>query len=249
MVVRATGGNARWPRANEVTWLDPEEMVREGYRRSRVVMMNEATSGLRRNVRTRRVGRRILPVARRAGARMLAMEMLGPPGARREGGVLDQPDMRDLLRTAEDLSFRMDGYDVEDSEMPIRLRTKIKKPEFTNWRDSKQAENLTTLLGGLPPDAGMLVWCANLHHAKVRFMMYQPMGWQFAVKSGVDPFAIDQTITVNFTGRKGAFPVLDWARRTLLERGGEAGFIWEEGLPRLSPGCDAWVLSLDNDLE
>jgi hypothetical protein len=249
MVVRASGSSARWPRANEITWLDPEEMVREGYRRSRVVMLNEATSGLKRSVRTRRVGRRVLPVARRAGARLLAVEMLGSPGAPRAGGVLDQPDMRDLLRTAAEVGMRVDGYDVDDKEAPIRLRTKVKKPEYSNWRDGNQAENLTTLLGELPPDAGMLVWCANLHHAKVRFMAYQPMGWQFAIKSGVDPFVIDQTVTVNFTGRKGAFPVLDWARRTLLERGGEAGFIWEEGLPRLSPGCDAWVLSLDNNLE
>ncbi len=249
MVVRTSGGNARWPRANEITWLDPEELVREGYGRSRVVMLNEAHSGERRCVRTRRIGRRVLPTARRAGAQLMAVEMLGPPDAPRHGGVLDQPDLVELLRTAEDLGLRVSGYDVDDGTMPIKLRTQVKKPAFTNWRDSKQAGNLAGLLAELPPDAGMLVWCGNLHHSKVRFMMYQPMGWQFAVKSGVDPFVIDQTVTVNFSGRKGAFPVLDWARRTLLERGGESGFIWEEGLPRLSPGCDAWLLSLDNELE
>src|SRR6266700_1085282 len=107
MVVRTSGGNARWPRPNEVTWLDPEELAREGYRRSRVVMLNEAHSGERRCVRTRRIGKRVLPIARRAGARLMAVEMLGAPGAPREGGVLDQPDLVDLLRTAEDLGLRV----------------------------------------------------------------------------------------------------------------------------------------------
>jgi hypothetical protein len=248
MAIRTSGGNARWPRANEIDWLDPEELLREGYRRSRVVMMNEAHSGLRRSVRTRRIGRRVLPVARRAGARLFAVEQLGPPGSSRTGGSLDQPDMLELLQSAQDLGMRVSGYDVNDDDTPIRLRTKVKSPTFTNWRDSKQAANLAALLAELPEDEAMMVWAGNLHHSKVRFMAYQPMGWHFASKSGVDPFVIDQTVTVDFAGR-GRSMILDWARRTLLERGGNAGFIWEDGLPRLSPGCDAWLLSLDNALE
>ena len=249
MAIGRQGASARWPRADEITWLDPEELVREGFRRSRVVMMNEAHSAMKRSVRTRRIGRRILPVARRAGARLLAVEMLGPPDAARTGGVLDQPDLAELLQSAQDLGMRVSGYDVDDASMPIRLRTRVKSPTFTNWRDGKQAQNLATLLEGLAEDEAMLVWCGNLHHSKVRFMAYQPMGWHFATRTGVDPFVIDQTVTVDFTGRKGRSPVLDWARRTLLERGGTAGYVWEDGLPRLSPGCDAWLLSLDNALE
>jgi hypothetical protein len=250
MVVEA--GNARWPRADEIDWLDPEDLVREGYRRSRVVMLNEAHSGLRRCVRTRRIGGRVLPVAQRGGARLMAVEMLGPPGAPRTGGMLEQPDLVELLQAAQDLGLRVDGYDVDDASIPIRLRTKVKSPAFTNWRDGKQAANLAGLLAELAEDEGMLVWCGNLHHARVRFMAYQPMGWHFATLSHVDPFVIDQTVTVDFagTGRKGGRSLLlDWARRPLMQRGGHAGFIWEEGLPRLSPGCDAWLLSLDNELE
>jgi len=32
----------------------------------------------------------------------------------------------------------------------------------------------------------------------------------------------------------------------LTARGGNAGYVWKDGLPRLSAGCDAWILSLDN---
>ncbi len=250
MVVGTGGADARWPRADEIAWLSPEELVEEGFRRSRVVMMNEAHSGLRRNVRTRLVGTRILPVARACGARLVAIEMLGPPGGTPPpGGVLGQPEMVAFLDTARRLGLRLAGYDVEDDTMPVRLRTKVKSPAFTNWRDGKQAANLAALLAELPEDAGMLVWSANLHHAKVRLMAYRPTGWRFQEQTGVEPFVIDQTVTVNFGDRRRRSPVLDWARGALGAHGGTAGFLWEQGLPRLSPGCDAWLLSLDNDLE
>ena len=53
-----------------------EDLVEVGFSRSRVVMMNEAHSGLRRCVRTRQVGLRILFRAHAAGVRHLAMEAL-----------------------------------------------------------------------------------------------------------------------------------------------------------------------------
>jgi hypothetical protein len=250
MAVGITGGAARWPRTDEVTWLGADELVREGFRRSRVVMMNEATSGLRRSVRTRRVGSRILPVAWAGGARLLAMEALGPPGGEpRVPAVLEQPEMAELLATARRLGFRLSGYDADDKTIPIRLRTKVKSPAFSNWRDGKQAGNLAALLAELPGGARMLVWAGNRHHVKVRFMAYQPTGWRFRTQTGVDPFVIDQTVTVVFTKQRASSPVLTWARAELQRRGGEAGFIWKDGLPRLSPGSDAWLLSLDNEME
>jgi hypothetical protein len=60
------------------TWRSPEELVAIGFERSRVVMMNEAHSMLLRSVRTRELGRRILPTAHESGARHLAMEALVP---------------------------------------------------------------------------------------------------------------------------------------------------------------------------
>jgi len=250
MEVWSTGGAARWPRTDEVTWLSAEELVREGCRRSRVVMLNEATSGLRRCVRTRRVGTRVLRVAWAAGARVLAVEALGPPGGEPPvPEVLEQPDMAELLATARRLGFRLSGYDADGRAVPVRLRTKAKSPAFSNWRDEQQASNLEALMAGLPDDARLLVWAGNLHHAKVRLMAYQPTGWRFMARTGIEPFVLDQTVTVVFTERRSSSPVLEWARRELERRGADAGFVWREGMPRLSPGSDAWLLSLDNKME
>jgi hypothetical protein len=250
MAVSLVGGAARWPRPGEVDWLSAEEIVREGFRRSRVVMLNEANSGLRRCVRTRRTGTRILPVAWASGARVLAVEALGSPGGDPPvAAVLEQPEMAELLAGARRLGFRVAGYDADGKAIPVRLRTKTRSPAFSNWRDDKQAGNLAALLEELPAGDRMLVWAANLHHTKVRFMAYQPTGWRFRTRTGVDPFVIDQTVTVAFVERRVASPILQWAQGELRRRSGEAGFIWQEGMPRLSPGSDAWVLSVDNRME
>jgi hypothetical protein len=242
--------DARWPRAGDIRWLSPEELVEEGFRRSQVVMLNEARSGLKRCIRTRRIGVRVLPVARASGARLLAMEALGAPGTPpRTGGVLDQPDLQELIAEAGRQGLRVAGYDVDDATSPLILRTKVKTPAFTNWRDARQAANLAALFAELAPGSRMLVWCANLHLSKVRFMQYRPTGWRFLDSTGVEPFVIDQTVTVNFMGRRGDPQLVRWARGTLAARGGSAGFLWEEGLPRLGLGADAWILSLDNRLE
>src|SRR5262252_3339807 len=250
MAIEFSGGPARWPRANEVTWLTPEQLCHEGFVRSRVVMINEAQSGGRRCVRNRRIGRRLLPVAWAGGARVLAMEALGPPGGEPPAPeVLEQPDMAELLATAVRLGFRLAGYDADGRAVPVRLRTKLRSPMFSNWRDSIQANNLAALLQELPPGGGMLVWATNLHHSKVRYMAYQPTGWRFRSTTGVDPFVIDQTVTVTFVERRAANPVLSWAQTELRRRDGDAGYIWRQGLPRLSAGSDAWLLSTDNRLE
>jgi hypothetical protein len=250
MAIEFSGGPARWPRASEIAWLTPEQLCREGLRRSRVVMVNEAQSGGRRCVRNRRIGRRILPVAWAGGARLLAMEALGPPdGEPPAPEVLVQPDMAELLATAGGLGFKLAGYDADGGAVPIRLRTKMRSPMFSNWRDSVQAANLATLLQGLPAGERMLVWATNLHHSKVRYMAYQPTGWRFRNLTGVDPFVIDQTVTVTYIERRAANPVLSWAHSELRRRDGEAGYVWREGLPRLSAGSDAWLLSLHNRLE
>jgi hypothetical protein len=241
-------GRATWPRVDEVDWTTPEALVREGFSRSRVVMMNEARTGLKRCERTRRIGARIMHMARVCGATLLAVEALGPPeGPAPIGGVLDQPDMLAMLDEARLQGFELSGYDVDERTTPLRLRTKVKSPGYTNWRDGQQAANLAKLLAGLPDGAGMLVWCTGAHLAKVRFMMFRPMGWQFMQATKVSPFAIDQTVGVDLTGRQTGQPqVVKWAAVELTARGGHAGYAWRDGLPRLSPGSDAWILSLDN---
>lgn len=249
-VVGVSGGAARWPRTSEIAWMSAEEVLAYAFQRSRVVMMNEASSGLKRNVRTRRTGQRVLPVAWAGGARLLAVEAMGPPGGKPPlPDVLEQPDMAELLGTARRLGFRLSGYDADGDKIPLRLRTKTKSPAFSNWRDDQQAANLATLLQDLPAGARMLVWAGNLHHAKIRFMAYQPTGWRFWSRTGVEPFVIDQTATIRWVERRGTLPILQWAQGELHRRGGEAGFVWRQGLPRLSPGSDAWLLSLENRLE
>lgn len=249
MAVGIWGARLVWPRVDEITWMTPEQLVREGFRRSRVVMMNEARSGLRRCERTRRIGARILPMARACGATLLAMEALGTPeGPPPTGGALAQPDMVALLDQARLQGFELTGYDIDEAKTPVKLRTKIKSAAYTNWRNTQQAANLARLFSALPEDERMLVWCTNLHHATARFMMYRPMGWLFMQNTKVTPFSIDQTVTVDWTGQRARSLVLKWAASELTDRGGNAGFVWEEGLPRLSPGCDAFVLSLDNQL-
>src|SRR5262249_32243498 len=83
-----------------------------GFAHAPVVMANEAHDGLRRCVRTRRVGVRMVRAAHEAGVRRLAMEALpwqpdGTPGPFRDipeqGGYLEQPDMRTLMTAALDL--------------------------------------------------------------------------------------------------------------------------------------------------
>jgi hypothetical protein len=250
MALEFSRGPARWPRTSEVDWLTPEQLCREGFRRSRVVMVNEAQSGGRRCVRNRRIGRRLLPVAWAGGARLFAVEALGPPGGPPPAPeVLEQPDMAELLATARELGFRLDGYDADGKAIPIKLRTKARSPMFSNWRDGVQANNLARLLKDLPEGERMLVWATNLHHAKVRYLGYQPTGWRFRNETGVDPFIVDQTVTVAFVERRAMNPVLSWAQGELRRHDGDAGYIWREGLPRLSAGSDAWLLSLDNRLE
>lgn len=50
-----------------VMWRTPEELVSVGFERSKVVMMNEGHNRLVRFVRTRKVGRKVLPAAHKIG--------------------------------------------------------------------------------------------------------------------------------------------------------------------------------------
>src|SRR6516162_11460864 len=103
VLLRAAGGGA------VDGWQPVEELTRWGFARAPVVMANEAHSALRRCVRTRQVGVRMVRAAHEAGVRRLAMEALpwqrdGTPGPIRAVpavpmGYLEQPDMRTLMTT------------------------------------------------------------------------------------------------------------------------------------------------------
>lgn len=105
-----------------INWRSPEDIVEIAFRRSSVVMINEAHNGLKRCVRTRRIGQRILPIAHQAGVRHLAMEALNPTFAEEgnhsrvvsdyEEGYLSQPEMRLFIQAALDLGWTLIPYEA-----------------------------------------------------------------------------------------------------------------------------------------
>jgi hypothetical protein len=158
-------------------WRSPEELVRIGFSRSHVVMMNECHDGFLRCRRTREIGRRILPTAHQAGARYLAMEALNLPFAEEcnrtlqvpeaREGYLSQPEMRELIQLALDLKWTLISYEADMSQVPPVLANKDDMSiEVTNWREEVQARNLIVALQSLSIDANLLVWCGNSHHVK-----------------------------------------------------------------------------------
>jgi hypothetical protein len=209
----------------------PEELLAIGFRRSRVVMMNEAHSGMRRCVRTREIGRRLLPLAHEAGIRHLAMEALYGP-------YLAQPDMQALIDAAEELGWRLIPYEVD-------------RRMSSNEREDGQARNLAAALAQLPPETPILVWCGIGHLWKEPPREeWIPMACRFWEITDIEPFSIDQTVTVEFDpARASAWHSLADRERSRLEAlGGTAGFlIADSPLPR--EGVDAVLLSTRNALE
>ena len=239
-----------------------EDLVEVGFSRSRVVMVNEAHDGIKRCVRTRLVGARMLPRAHAAGVRHLAMEALDgrfaeranrtrrvPPRAR---GYLAQYGMRRLIRVALDLGWTLVPYEADTSKMAAMFQD-AKGMEATNWREHEQAKNLAAVMKTLGPDGHLLVWCGNSHLEKKPIGNWTPMGAQFWKLCGIEPFSIDQTLTLSRDGRG------DFHGPRLLERfeeelkatpGETLGFLredWKDGSYRT--GVDAFIISLHNTLE
>ena len=90
-------------------WRTPEQLVEIGLSASRVLMVNEAHDGLKRCVRTRNIGTRMIEPAHAAGVRLLAMEALSPGfavAANRDrclgpgSDYLAESDLRELMQAA-----------------------------------------------------------------------------------------------------------------------------------------------------
>jgi hypothetical protein len=95
------------------------------------------------------------------------------------------------------------------------------------------------------------------HEAGVRRLAMEALewpaeGWHFRAMSGIDPFVIDQTVTVDFSSRR-----QPWVREllaplgeTLAAYGGNAGILRDQAPPPLDgwTGIDAVVVSADNEL-
>jgi len=239
-------------------WRTAAELVGIGVERSRLVLVNEAHSGLRRCVRTRRVGLAVLAAAHDAGIRHLAMEAPHPVDAARANdtrvapddsdGYLAQPEMRDLIADALHRGWTLVAYEADLHSRPAGLPDR--SPAETNWREREQAQNLAGALATFPASVRMLVWCGNHHLAKKAAQGWRPMATHLPELAGVEPFAIDQTPSVRFSDDRvpvGAPWVAAFAHE-LVERGGTVGFLASEA-PRDWPWtdlADAFVLSVDN---
>ena len=271
----------------KLLWRSPEEIVEIAFRRSSVVMMNEAHSGLRRCIRTRQIGQRILPIAHQAGVRHLAMEALFPQFAEQSNrtrrlpqgdfGYLSQPEMKDFIQTALDLGWTLVPYEADnfkwitekhgidfskaDEQERIRriqeFRPQFGTLEFTNWREEQQALNIIQALQALPANTPFLVWCGNNHHSKQGEEEWSPMGYQFQHRSGINPFVIDQDITVKFDPTDDFFEteLLQPFSEVFAKHGGTAGMLMEEmpaSFARFGfqdTWDDALLFSTQNELE
>lgn len=246
------------PPQNRTIWRSPEEIVEIAFNRSSVVMMNEAHAGMKRCIRTRQIGQRILPIAHQAGVRYLAMEALYPyifaeqcntsrmaPG--KNSGYLSQPEMREFIQSALDMGWTLVAYEANSSPwLSAKYGEAFQTPrnsqefqkyqidllsmEYTNWREEQQALNLIKTLQSLPTGTSMLVWCGNDHPSKKASREWLPMGYQFKKPGTINQFVIDQIRTVKFDGKESW-----WSRRVkkiahepLEERGGTAGFLIDE---------------------
>lgn len=231
----------------------PEELLEIGLGRSLVVMVNEAHHGLLRCVRTRLIGRRLLPTAHRCGVRHLAMEALWDRGlvarANRDrrlpgcgDGYLAQPEMRAFVQDALDLGWTLVAYEAAMDAAP---NSDLMSDEVTSWREREQAANLAAAL----PSGPLLVWCGNGHLTKVSpGLPFLPMAQIFWEATGIEPFSIDQTTSVLFPGRR-TDSWVDRFRSELEAHAGTAGFLTNERPPGWRRcWADAFLLSVENEL-
>lgn len=197
-----------------------------------------------------------------------------------EQSYLSQPEMRAFIHTALDLGWTLVPYEADlnallrekfdmqvnfDAEIDEATRQKLESIreyttslEVTNWREEQQARNLIAALDVLPPDTRLLVWCGNGHLQKVapESTGWIPMAQRFQAISGIDPFTIDQTLTVEFPGREAtAYAlILETIQAELAEFGGTAGIMTEDAdgiFAQMASrvGADALIISRDNRLD
>jgi hypothetical protein len=181
--------------------------------------MNEAHSGYLRCVRTRELGRALLPVAHAGGVRHLAMEALSTHVAERAnasrkleqpspGGYLGQPEMRKLIDAALGLGWTLHAYEADFTQSPAR-----DGPEdnaAVNWREDQQARNLAAVVSAVPASERILGWCGMGHLNRQALtasvdgetVTWTPMGSLVAGYCGVEPFALDQVMTVAWDGEE-----------------------------------------------
>lgn len=253
-------------------WRPVEDLIGWGFAHAPVVMANEAHNGLARCIRTRDVGVRMVRAAHEAGVRRLAMEALPWPAQDTPGpiltvppvpgGYLAQPDMRRLITAALDLGWSLWAYEPQIEATATTDPADLLILDFANWRDREQARNLCRVLAAAPAEP-LLVWAGGDHARK------QPVSWShgasaepgrewitmgchFRAMSGIDPFVIDQNVSVAFWGQSPPWlpRLLITLEETLAAHGGTAGILRDQAPAPLNgrTGVDAVVVSTDNTL-
>src|SRR5207249_1473976 len=122
-----------------------------------------------------------------------------------------------------------------------------------------EARNITDFLASMPDYLKLLVWCGNSHQRKtpqpypgVPASTWIRLGQRFRELSGIDPFVIDQSVTVEYRWRRSRRH--DDVKRysaDLRALGGTGGFLREEDPDphwRDDLSADAWLLSHDNSM-
>ena len=158
--------------------------------------------------------------------------------------------MQRLIGTALDLGWTLWAY-----EAVIDFTPDTDRNTGAGWSastgGSASAANLGHLLDTAPGEP-LLVWCGNGHATKEKCGDLVPMGWHFREMSGVDPFVIDQTVTVDFgeEGQQWVQELLESLDDILAAHGGTAGILRDQAPPPLDgwAGVDALVVSTDNEL-
>jgi hypothetical protein len=242
-------------------WRPVEDLVRWGFAHAPVVMANEAHSRRARCIRTRELGAQMIRAAHEAGVRRLAMEALNWPGRGIPGpitalpdpdnGYLGQPEMRTLMATALDLGWSLWAYDVDLYAGPPPDQDYLLSMEFTSQREREQAAHLSQLVAGAAGEP-LLVWCGNGHAGKSNDQEWVPMGWHFREISGIDPFVIDQVVTVTFGSEPQPWvtELLAAVAGPLAACGGTAGILTGQAPSPLDlrTDVDAVVVSSRNEL-
>jgi hypothetical protein len=160
-----------------------------------------------------------------------------------------------LIAEALALGWNLVAYECDFS----RWQGESGTAEFANWRDAEEARNLTEFLARSPADLKLMVWCGNSHQRKtpqrypgLRGSTWIRLGQRFRELSGIDPFVIDQSVTVEYRWRRS--PRRNDVKRyrtELSELGGTGGFLRNEDPDprwRDDMSADAWLLSLHNSM-
>ena len=167
------------------------------------------------------------------------------------GGYLAQPDMRRLITAALELGWSLWAYEARERVTRDTDPAELLSLEHANWRDREQARNLCRLLATAPAEP-LLVWTGGDHASKEPAHGWVTMGCHFPAMSGTDPFVIDQTVTVDFTGQSRPWvqALLAGLDKTLAAYGGTAGILREQAPSPLNgrAGVDAVVVSTENTL-